>query len=248
MIDRRLVALTAPFAALYFIMSILPGIPVIGFPGITIELEASVASIFGMILGSYAGASAAFIGTIIAFFYGGATPFNLPFIFCPALNAFIVGLIFKNRSKIAFTLFAMVIVAFWFTPVVHPVLNHWYVGLAATFDKIIALLLMVPVTRTLKTRGVGSEKAELRPLGVSFTLLLLVSFIGNQADSALGSTIFAIPPVYEVIFGLKPDVVRWLFIVSPFAYPVIRGLQALISASLGFPLIRALRIRGWIWS
>jgi hypothetical protein len=157
-----------------------------------------------------------------------------------------VGLIFKNRSKIAFALFAMVIAAFWFTPVVYPVFDHWYVGLAATFDKIMALFLIVPVTRMLKTRSVSSEKAELRPSGESFTLLLVASFIGNQADSALGSTIFAIPLVYEMVFGLRLDMVRWLFIVSPFAYPIIRLLQALIAASIGLPLIRALRVRGWV--
>jgi uncharacterized membrane protein len=246
LIEKRSIPLIASFAALYFILSMLPDIPVIGFPGITIKLEASAASIFGAILGPHAGPLAALIGVVVAFFYGGARSFDLPFILCPALNALVVGLIFKNRSKIAFALFAMVIAAFWFTPVVYPVFDHWYVGLAATFDKIMALFLIVPVTRMLKTRSVSSEKAELRPSGESFTLLLVASFIGNQADSALGSTIFAIPLVYEMVFGLRLDMVRWLFIVSPFAYPIIRLLQALIAASIGLPLIRALRVRGWV--
>ena len=245
--SRRSIALIASFAAIYFIMSILPGIPVIGFPGITIELEASVASIFGIILGPYDGALAAFIGTVISFFYGGASSFSLPFILNPALNALTVGLIFKKRIGMAFTLFIFVIMAFWFTPLVHPVNYNWYVGLAATFDKIIALLLIVPVERMLRTGGIESDKVVLRSSGKGFTLLLLTSFIGNQVDSALGSTIFAIPLVYEGIFGLNLDMVRWLFIVSPFAYPVIRLLQALIAASIGLPLIRALRVKGWVW-
>lgn len=246
--DRRLVALTASFAAIYFIMSILPGIPVIGFPGITIELEASMASIFGIILGPSAGALAAFIGTIISFFYGGARPFSLPFILCPALNALTVGLIFKKRPRMAFTLLTLVIMAFWFTPLVHPLNYYWHVGLAATFDKIIALLLILPVERILRRGGIESVRPGLRGSGKSFLLLLLASFIGNQADSALGGTIFAFPLVYEGIFGLNLEMVRWLFIVSPFAYPVIRLLQALLAASIGLPLIRALRVRGWVWT
>lgn len=244
--NGRLIALTATFAALYFIMSILPGIPVIGFPGITIELEASFASIFGIILGPYAGASAAIIGTIISFFYGGASYLSLPFILCPALNALTVGLIFRKRPRIAFILFSLVITAFWFTPLAHPVNQYWYVGLAATFDKIIALLLIAPVTMMLGKGELESYRAGLKSLSKSFTLLLLASFIGNQADSALGSTIFAFPLVYEGIFGLDLEVVRWLFIVSPFAYPAIRLLQALIAASIGLPLIRTLRVIGWV--
>ena len=242
----RLIASVASFAALYFTLSILPGIPVIGFPGITIELEASFASLFGVVLGPYAGALAAFVGTLIAFFYGGASPFGLPFILCPAINALVTGLIFKHRFRVAFTLFAVIIASFWLTPLVHPINESWYVGLAATFDKVIALSLILPVARILSARGVGFGKVDEKPLGVSFTLLLLASFIGNQADSALGSTIFAIPLIYKGIFGLNLAVARWLFTISPFAYPIIRLLQALIAASVGLPLIRALRAGGWL--
>jgi len=237
------VTLVAVFAALYVVLSILPGIPVVGLPEMKIELEAAVASVFGIVLGPYLGALAAFIGTIAAFFYHGASVFDVIFIFNPALNAFIIGLIFRKKWKIAFVMLAVIIAAFWFTPVATPMNENWYVALVATFDKIVALLLIIPIAT------VRVEKAKYEYLTGSFLLVLVASFIGNEADSALGNVLFALPPVYEGIFGIPHvGIVRGLFVVSPFVYPIIRFLQALIATWIGLPLIRAfkaLKVQVW---
>jgi hypothetical protein len=238
-----IVSLIALFAALYVVLSLLPGIPVIGLPEMKIELEASIASVFGIVLGPYLGTLAAFIGTIAAFFLPpGFSLFSAIFIFNPALNALIVGLIFKNKWKIAFVLFAIIIIAFWLTPISNPINENWYVALVSTFDKIIALLLIIPVAIMLRNRSIQVEKIELKLLSESFLLVFLISFIGNQADSALGCLIFALPPVYEGIWGLNLEVTRGLFLISPLAYPTIRLIQAFIAALIGLPLIKVFRI------
>lgn len=244
-----MVSFIAIFAALYFVLSILPGIPVIGLPAMTMELEASIASVFGIILGPYIGTLAAFYGTLAAFFYGGASPSSLMFIFNPAFNALTVGLIFRNKWKISFVLFAAVIVAFWFTPVSTPLNENWYVALAATFDKIIAMLLIIPIAIMLKKRNVLIDKLQLKPLGESFLLVFLVSFVGNQADSALGGLLFALPPFYAGVWGITDvGIVRGLFLVSPFVYIAVRLLQAFIATFIGLPLIKALRaLKVEIW-
>ena len=242
------VSLVALFAALYIVLSILPGVPVVGLGSLKIELEASIASVFGIILGPYLGALAAFIGTVGAFFYGGASPFDLPFICNPAFNAFIVGLIFRNKWKSAFVLFSIVIAAFWLTPVSNPISENQLMIMAATFDKIVAVLLIPPVALMLKTRGVTLEKAEPKLLGISFAVVFLVSFIGNQADSALGVFLFALPPVYGGIFQLNLEITRSLYLVSPLFYPAIRLLQAFIAMWVGLPLIKAFRmLKVQIW-
>lgn len=238
-----IISIVALFAALYVVFSLLPGIPVIGLPEMKIELEASIASIFGIVLGPYLGALAALIGTIVAFFAPpGFSLFSAIFIFNSALNAIITGLIFKNKWKIAFILFAIIIIAFFFTPVSIPINENWYIALAATFDKIIALLLIIPSAILLRTRGISIEKTELKTLSKNFLFIFLLSFIGNQADSALGCLIFALPPIYEGVFGLNLEITRGLFLISPLAYPIVRLLQAFIAALVGLPLIRVFRI------
>lgn len=233
-------ALVAAFAALYLILSILPGIPAVGFPAIKIELEAALASVMGVILGPYLGGLAALLGTTLAFvFPPGAGIFGLPFIFNPAFNALVTGLIFKGRWKAALAIFAAVVASFFVSPVPNPLAQYWRVGLAATFDKIAALLLILPAAVLLARRS--SVESEAKPLTLSLGLLLLLAFIGNEADNALGVALFAMPPIYSGIYGLNLEAVRGLFLVSPFVYPAIRALQAVAAALIGLPLLKAVR-------
>lgn len=235
------IALVASFAALYIVLSLIsPFIPAIGIPDIKIRLEASFASLFGFVLGPYLGASAALIGTLGATMLHGATLFDLIFVFNPALNALIVGLVLRKQWKVAFAMFALTILAFWLTPICAPLSEYWSVGLGANFDKILALLLIIPISRIMQ-QGRKDESRLGVSTSLSFLLIFLLSFVGNQADAALGNNIFALPAVYEGLFSLSVDATRWLFTVSPFIYPVIRIIQAFVAASLGLPLMRALR-------
>lgn len=76
-------------------------------------------------------------------------------------------------------------------------------------------------------------------------IYFLLAFIGNQADSMWGSNIFAVPIVYEGIFNFQLGFVRFLFVVSPFVYPAIRLLQAIIATAIAVPLMKALKNVGW---
>ncbi|MGB9854887.1 MAG: hypothetical protein ACPLRY_08830, partial [Candidatus Bathyarchaeales archaeon] len=72
-------------------------------------------------------------------------------------------------------------------------------------------------------------------------------FIGNQVDNMWGSLAFATPLVYEGIFGLPVETVRFLFIVSPFVYPAIRLLQAIVATIIATPLMRAIADTPWVF-
>jgi hypothetical protein len=72
-------------------------------------------------------------------------------------------------------------------------------------------------------------------------------FIGNQVDNMWGSFIFATPIVYNGIFAMPLDAVRVAFLVSPFAYPIIRLVQAFIAMLIAVPLMRALKGTPWLW-
>jgi hypothetical protein len=228
------IALMAIFAALYYAASLIsPFIPAVAIPEITIKLEALIASIFGVLLGPYLGFITALLGTSIAWVLPPSlgTAFGLPFLLAPPLNALVVGFIYYKKWKYAFVVLSLEILAFWFLPPSQPLSEFWYVGLAVTWDKIIALALIFPVLKLAKFKSL-----KLQPL-----FYFLLAFIGNQADNMWGSAIFAVPFVYEQIFGINSiETVRFLFIVSPFVYPVIRIIQAIIAMIIIVPLIRAL--------
>jgi hypothetical protein len=227
------------FAALYYVLSIFSlYIPAIGLPQITISLTAFIASVFGILLGAELGAFTAFVGALVAWILppGSGSVTGLPFLLSPPLNALTSGLIYTRRWKEAAGILALLIGVFWFSPPCTPFNPYWYVGLAATWDKIIACVLIAPTVLLFR-------KSSLKAMFVAFFLL---GFIGNQADNSWGNLAFAFPVVYNGIFGLSVEAVRILFVVSPFIYPVIRIIQGVLVAVVAAPLVKALKGAGWM--
>jgi len=239
-ISARDEAFIVVFAALYYALSILSlYVPAIGLPELTISLTAFIASVFGILLGAELGALTAFIGAFVSWVLppGSMSILGLPFLLSPPLNAATVGLIYNKRWKEAAGLMGLMIFAFWFTFPVTPLSQYAYVGLAVTWDKIIAFALILPTAWLLR------KSSSAKALAVTFFLL---AFVGNQADNMWGDLAFAFPVVYNGIFGLSLDTVRFLFIVSPFVYPAIRIIQAVLAAVVAVPLVKALKSVGWM--
>ncbi len=232
--------MVAIFAALYYVLSLVsPKLPSIGLPDLKIQLEALLASVFGFVLGPYLGTLAAFMGAFVTWVLppGSMSPLGAPFLLSPPLNALTVGLIFYRKWKWAFLLNSLLIIAFLFLPPSQPLESFYYVPIAVLWDKLIALCLIVPI-------GMFGQKLS-RLKGIPL-LFFLVSFVGNQADNMWGADVFAVPFVYETLFGMPVDGVRVAFVVSPFIYPAIRIIQALVAAAIAVPVMRALKNTKWI--
>lgn len=198
-----------------------------------------MASVFGFVLGPYLGALAAFLGASVAWALPpvSMSPQGAPFLLSPPINALVVGWIFYRKWKWAFALSGLLAVIFLFLPPSQPLTEHYIVPVAVLWDKVIAILLIIPTV-------VLSRKLS-KPQ-YSVLIFFFISFIGNQADNMWGADIFAVPFVYEWIFGLPLDVVRFLFTVSPFIYPAIRLIQAVFATLIAVPLVTALKNTQWI--
>lgn len=378
-LDSRKIALTSVFAALYYLMSFLPGVPAIGVPGVKIQIEACMASIYGLILGPYLGALAALVGVFTAWALppGGMSLKGLVFLPSPVINALTVGLICGGRWMAAFLLLGLLNIAFWLLPPAQPIQENFIVGVAAMWDKILALFLipcivlltkilifkesegklsdeksgrrvrkynlatifsllaatlilinayMIAVSKnilkfsfvfqeatyTIKfgfkdfiqfmapygyiwlTLGIGifiatillhiKSKYNLLWGGVIIALsgistvigggfivglilgvlggllsiiekkvetfkasrvepmfYFLLAFVGNEADNAWGNVAFAVPFIHKEIFQTPLEMVRIAFLVSPYAYFIIRLIQAAIAALVAIPLVNNLR-------
>jgi len=236
-ITSRQVALTAIFAALYVAISIaIPFNIPMGVPGLEIALPALLATLFGIIIGPYLGTAAALIGAVTAFALIG-TPYSLPFLLSPPLNAFVSGSLFYKKWKQAVIPFIVLMVAFLFTPPVAS-FNSAQVAIWVLWDKIIAVALIAPLMIFRKRLSVR--------LGVA--AIFLIAFIGNQADNIWGSFAFALPPVYNGIYGMQIVTVQFAFLAAPFIYPAIRLIQAAIITVIAVPLVHVLAKTNWLWS
>ena len=233
------VALVAIFAALYYVLTLIAPISIpTGVGNLDISFAALIASVIGLVLGPYLGTASALLGATIAWILppSGGNLFGLPFLLSPPLNALVTGLIFYKKWKFGFAVFGLLIIAFLLTPPIWPVTENWFVAAAVLFDKIIALLMIIPVA--LFAKRISFAKASL--------FYFLLFFIGNQADNMWGSFIFATPMVYG-LFGYDVPLVRIAFLASPFLYPAVRLIQALIGMAIAVPLTQALKGTPWLW-
>ncbi|MBC7130708.1 ECF transporter S component [Candidatus Bathyarchaeota archaeon] len=95
-VSPKEVALVAIFAALSWIASkFVPGIPIIGAEGSTISWDASLAPIYGIILGPYLGFAAALIGGLVA----AGSLFTVLTSFCTGISAFVAGMLTDKSKK-----------------------------------------------------------------------------------------------------------------------------------------------------
>jgi hypothetical protein len=238
-ITTRKIALLAIFSALFYVLSLIAPVQIPTTVGlIEISFAALIASIFGLVLGPYLGAGAALLGSLVTWALTGMSPYGAPFIIAPMFNALITGFIFYKKWKFALVVFAIMIVAFLFTPPVSPLTQNWYIAVAVLFDKVVAIALILPLAFFGKKMSVG--------YGAAFFFLL--AFVGNQADNMWGSLAFATSPVYNGIFGMPLEAVQASFLLSPFLYPAIRLIQAFIAMVIAVPLLKMLKGTPWLWS
>jgi ECF transporter S component (folate family) len=239
-ITTRQIALVAMFAALFYVLSLIAPvqIPVPTIGTMEISFAALIATIFGLVLGPYLGAAAALLGASVTWALMGMSPFGLPFILSPVLNAFVSGLIFYKKWKWGFLIFSAMAIVFLFTPPVTPLTENGYVALSVLFDKIITIALIVPLALFGKKIAVAH--------GAAFFFLL--GFVGNQADNMWGSLAFSFPAVYNGVFGMDVIGVRFAFLASPFLYPAVRLVEAFIVMAIAVPLLQALKGTSWLWT
>jgi len=84
-------------------------------------------------------------------------------------------------------------------------------------------------------------------VGHAAAFFFLLGFVGNQADNMWGSMAFALPAVYDNIFFMELPAVRVAFLASPFLYPAVRLVEAVIVMIIAVPLMQALKGTPWLW-
>jgi len=162
-LTTKKIAIIAVFSALYYVMSFLPGIKIAtGAANVSIQIEAFMTSVFGLIMGPYMGALTAFMGAFLAWLLPPGIPSATSAIFLPSpvINAFIVGLIYRGKWKPAFVTLTTIILAFWLLPATQPWTEFSYIGFFAMWDKIGALIFILPTAMLLKKTTKDNVKAK----------------------------------------------------------------------------------------
>ena len=215
------IALVGASQALDIIMEAIPFIPYGPSAGVMMK------PIEGIFLGPLAGLVAAFVGGIVSSLIWPSTAVLglatwIPGVFGPLVS----GL--KKRWKLVVLILAGVLVAFFLHPYGRSIFLY------ANWDKVIALLLVVPVSRVVnRTLGKAVTIKSLVPM-VGF-----ISFIATETDGASGNLVFLF--MAGPIFGIGPQTLPSLFIPYAFLDAGVRVITGIICALVLSPVLVATR-------
>lgn len=226
-----IVAFTGVGAALYFVLLFLPNIPVLGTPA-SMDIGASLSPLFGLLLGPVAGPLAVLIGNTAQTLLPTPSLYLIPFIPAAALSALTASLLVTRKWWITCVTLLVILIASMFTPPFYPLTEQWLVYTIAFYDKVVALIIIPLVINMIR-----STSSKLRYIG-----LYGLFFVAREVDKAFGCFIFAVPIVYEGIYGLSDiEYIRSLYMISPLYYLVTYLLEALIVTIIAIPTIKVIK-------
>jgi len=180
----------------------------------------------GIVLGPWAGFSAALIGSIVA---RAIKPIDVWMfgIVAEPMGVLACGLLAKGRWRPVMVIYAFMLTAYF----VHP-FGRW-LPLWTILDILLAFALIYPVAKMGK--NLFEENVKRLP-----TSLILVSFIGTVTD-ALTRVFLLIPAGLYTFFGWPPEGVYLIFVAGAIDSYIEDALVVTVSFLVGAPLLIALR-------
>ena len=185
-----------------------------------------LAPIEALILGPWAGFSAAFIGSTVGRF---VLPTNMWMfgIIAEPLSVLCAGFLIKGKWQPVLAVYAIMFAAYFATPIGRG-LPFW-----PLLDTMIAFCLVYPAAKLSKS--LFDEKVKLLP-----TALILVSFITVATDAFVRVFLFLPVGLYSVI-GIPTDALYDVFVGGGFASFIEDALVVVVSLAVGVPILLALR-------
>jgi hypothetical protein len=194
-LNTKKVTLIAMLASAYAVLSLLPGMPMIGAEGTTIDMVRMLEIGYGLVLGPVYGPAAAFIGAVVGKMLKGGG-FGLFFTPLAAVSAFIAAMLGRGikRGWVGAAGVLGALTAGWYlfetgrTVPLYPVIQ--FVGLA-----------IILVFRDRISEMIKSEDRKTVTLGV-----LLCSFPSTVTGHMLGGLIYIVllNPAASIFVGILP--------------------------------------------
>jgi hypothetical protein len=185
-----------------------------------------LAPIEGIVLGPWAGFSAALIGSVVARAIKPVDVWMFGIVAEP-LGVLAAGFLAKGRWKPVIAIYAVMLTAYF----VHPI-GRW-LPLWTILDILLAFALIYPVAKMSK--NLFEENVKRLPIS-----LVLVSFIGTVTD-ALTRVFLLVPAGFYVFFGWPPEVIYSIFVMGAVDSYIEDVLVVIVSLVVGVPLLLALR-------
>lgn len=236
--QTKIIALIAVFSALYAVLRLIQVFPIVGVPGARFSISDSLAPIYGIILGPYAGGLSVVIGTFLGMALGKPVVF-LGLDFLPALvNAVAVGLLVRRKWIPVIILNVGLLIVFLLYPLTSFLITIPGTNIVIPFVwlHIVALAVLISPLGYKAGNWVNSSKTQNLLAGIA-----ILGFVGTMMQHLMGNILF------EIVFGVP--IGGWTasyfhtYIWPPIVivYPWERLVLVILTILIGVPVVKALR-------
>jgi hypothetical protein len=186
-----------------------------------------LAPIEALVLGPWAGFSAALIGSTLGRF---VLPTNMWMfgIIAEPLSVLCAGFLIKGKWQPVVAVYAVMFAAYFVSPIGRG-LPFW-----PLLDTMIAFFLVYPAAKLSK--NLFGEKVKLLP-----TSLILVSFMTAAIDAFVRVFLFVPVGLYSSVFGIPTDALYVVFVSGGVDSFIEDALVIVVSLAVGVPILLALR-------
>ena len=234
----KIIASIAVFSALYGVMRIVPLGPMIGLSAY-FSVSDSLAPLYGILLGPFAGGISIIIGTSLGWLIGKPVTF-LGLDFLPALiNTVAIGLLVKRKWKLVVMLNIVLLGINIFSPYsllfVEIPLGNEIFHFPFLWLHIVAFLVLISPLRYKAISWIETIKPTYISWGVG-----LLAFIGTMMQHLTGNLVWELV-AGQPIGGLTISGFQGIWTGIFFAYPMERLALIIITVLVGTPLVRILQ-------
>ena len=227
----QMIALVAVFAALNVATDSLASLP--EFPsGVWYSWNFLAVPLTAIVLGPLLGSAATFIGVMVGHYVYFIDAYEFLFTIGAPIGAAASALLFAGKWRPVLVYYIALFTAFLATPVA------WQLPPWGMWDTYLAFALLV-VSTLLIRKGLWKPEPRVLPLR-----LALSAFIGLEADVLFRVFLFVPCHTYSLFYGYDTATLQVIWSGAALITPTKAILSAVITAIVGYPLIRTMRKTG----
>jgi hypothetical protein len=208
-------------------IAVLDSIPMVpGFyGGIWDSWGFMLSPIVGILLGPIYGAISVGLGGLVGHLVYFRDPIELLFTLGAPIGAGMAGLVFQKRWRVVFTIYSLLLLGYFITPVT------WSLSLLGIWDVLVgfAIVIIIVIVSNLKTVVDYLNSADLK--------LILATVVGLESDILVRIFILIPGQVYWTYYDMPLELLQDLWLIAGIITPIKVILAAIATITIGKSLL-----------